>query len=60
RRGKNWEIVGTGDFDGDENIDVVWRNNLNGKNQLWLMDDTQRQEVVELPRRQGKNWEAIV
>ncbi|MGB3507646.1 MAG: trypsin-like serine protease, partial [Microcoleaceae cyanobacterium] len=52
------EVVNT-DFNDDENVDVVWRNNLNGKNQLWLMDGVEREEIVELPRRQGKNWEIV-
>jgi len=32
------EIVGTGDFNKDGKIDVLWRNPSNGNNFFWLMD----------------------
>jgi hypothetical protein len=33
----NWSIVGTGDFNGDRQSDLVWRNQATGQNVLWLM-----------------------
>jgi hypothetical protein len=36
--------MGTVDFDGDVMSDIFWRNTLNGKNSLWLMDGRQLRE----------------
>ena len=32
----NWRVSHTGDFDGDGNSDLVWRN-VNGSITMWLM-----------------------
>jgi N-acetylneuraminic acid mutarotase len=34
----NWQIVGTGDFNGDGNSDILWRNQQLGKTIVWLMN----------------------
>jgi len=31
-------MVGTGDFDGDGNSDLLWRNESKGQNRIWLMN----------------------
>jgi hypothetical protein len=36
----DWQIAGTGDFDGDHKTDVLWRNRTTGENYIWLMDGT--------------------
>jgi len=36
----NWVIGGYGDFNGDGNTDVLWRNTSNGDNYIYLMDGT--------------------
>ena len=33
---QGWQVVGTGDFDGDGESDVVWRNRSTGDNTIWL------------------------
>ena len=30
-----WQIVGTGDFNGDGQADVLWRNNSTGADVIW-------------------------
>jgi hypothetical protein len=30
--------MGTGDFNGDGKVDIIWRNSLNGQNVLWYMN----------------------
>jgi hypothetical protein len=37
----NWKIVGTGDFNKDGNIDILWRNGVSGLNVVWYMSGTQ-------------------
>ncbi|MHC4128376.1 MAG: right-handed parallel beta-helix repeat-containing protein [Planctomycetota bacterium] len=41
---REWKVMGTVDFDGDGMSDIFWRNTLNGKNSLWLMDGRQLRE----------------
>ena len=36
----NWEVKGTGDYDGDGKADVLWRNAVSGENYLYFMDGT--------------------
>ena len=40
--GPEWEIVGTGDFDGDDRADILWRNMSTGAVYIWLIDGTDR------------------
>jgi hypothetical protein len=37
---QNWRVAGFGDFDGDGNADVLWRNVATGENYLYPMDGT--------------------
>ena len=33
----NWAIAGDGDYNGDGNADILWRNRTTGQNWLYLM-----------------------
>ena len=34
-----WKVAGTGDFDGDGNSDILWRNAVTGANIVWKVTD---------------------
>ena len=34
---QNWKIVGNGDYNGDGNADILWRNSFTGQNWMYLM-----------------------
>ncbi len=36
----NWKIVGTGDFNGDGNPDILWQHQTTGSLSAWLMNGT--------------------
>jgi hypothetical protein len=36
----NWKIVGTGDFNNDTHVDILWRNASDGSNVVWYMNGT--------------------
>jgi hypothetical protein len=36
----NWQIVAVGDYDGDSNSDLLWRNSSTGENYLYPLNYT--------------------
>jgi hypothetical protein len=36
--GTGWSVAGTGDFDGDGDSDVLWRNSKSGETHIWKMN----------------------
>jgi 6-phosphogluconolactonase (cycloisomerase 2 family) len=36
----NWKMVGTHDFNGDRQTDILWRHELSGQNVVWYMNGT--------------------
>ena len=40
--GQDWQIAGTGDFDGDDHTDILWRHALTGQVVIWLVHGTSR------------------
>src|SRR5207244_6027570 len=53
----SWHVVGSGDFNGDGNIDLVARNNASGSDltQIWYMNSTQQTSTRSEERRVGKD-----
>ncbi len=42
KAGGPWNIVGVGDFNGDGNPDIVWRNSATGETVVWYMQGVLR------------------
>ena len=55
----NWQIVTTGDFNGDAKVDLVWRNSSTGANSIWLMNGSDVIDTVTLPAVADKNWKIL-
>src|SRR6202040_2338201 len=53
--GPSWHIVGTGDFNGDGDADIVWQN-TNGTPGIWLMNGTTVISEGPLPNP-GATWQ---
>jgi Domain of unknown function (DUF4114)/FG-GAP-like repeat len=43
----NWQIHGSGDFNRDASLDLVWRNRVTGETALWLMGGEQGNQFQE-------------
>ena len=57
----DWEIEGTGDYNGDGNADIVWRNYADsgeqmGNNAIWLLDGTDFQKQQFIDSVTDTNW----
>ncbi len=56
----DWTIRGTGDFNGDGNQDLIWRNNANGNNGVWLYNgDLRRIATVAFETVENTEWQIV-
>jgi ELWxxDGT repeat protein/VCBS repeat-containing protein len=56
--GANWDIGGTGDFNGDGQTDILWRNSAQQRTEVWLMRGTNFLSAVPLVATSpGSAWE---
>jgi hypothetical protein len=56
----NWQIVGTGDFNGDGQVDILWRyNGTGGANAVWYMNGATLTGAASLPSVSDLNWQIV-
>jgi len=53
----NWKIAGTGDFDGDGNADIFWRNTSTGENYIYFMNGTAIKNEGYIRAVADTNWD---
>jgi len=52
----DWTLCGTGDFNRDGDVDLVWRHVGDGRNTVWLMDGVELKSGNFLPPAVNLNW----
>jgi len=55
----SWKIVGTGDFNGDTQTDILWRNSSTGYDAVWFMNGTTVMGYEFLPGVADTNWQIV-
>jgi hypothetical protein len=55
----DWQIVGTGDFDNDTHVDIIWRNVSSGANIVWFMKGTEWSSSAELLPVGDLSWKIV-
>jgi sugar lactone lactonase YvrE len=54
-----WKIVGTGDYNDDGKVDIVWRNTSTGENYAWYMNGYVRAGGSYLPTVPDHAWQMM-
>jgi len=55
-----WQIAGTGDYNNDGNVDILWRyNGAGGWNVIWYMNGVNWVESAELIPVSDLNWKIV-
>jgi hypothetical protein len=55
----DWRIVGTGDFNLDGSIDILWRRYSDGQNKIWYMSGVVRIGYESIETRSDLNWRIV-
>ncbi len=55
----NWEIVATGDFNGDSKSDLFWRNKVSGGNIVWTIDGTSVSSIAQSSVVPDTSWKVV-
>ena len=55
-----WTVVGLNDIDNDGKCDILWRNLVTGKNQVWFMSGAlTRAQSGLLPQLSNLVWQSV-
>ena len=54
-----WKVVGTGDFNNDTCIDILWRNSSSGSNVVWFMNGAEWAGSAELLLVSDQTWQVV-
>jgi hypothetical protein len=54
-----WKVVGTGNFNNDTHVDILWRNDSSGSNVVWFMNGTEWTASAELLPVGDLNWQIV-
>jgi hypothetical protein len=55
----SWQMVGIGDFNLDEETDILWRRYSDGTNMIWYMDGVTRLGYEYIETRSDLNWRIV-
>jgi len=55
----NLDIKGTGDFNNDGHVDLLWRNEASGQNSVWYMDGAERIGEAALATVPSSDWQLL-
>jgi hypothetical protein len=55
----SWQIMGTGDYNKDGNIDILWRNISSGTNVVWYMNGVTWSSSAELIPVPDLSWRIV-
>ena len=55
----DWQIVGTGDFNLDGELDILWRRYSDGQNMIWYMAGVVRTGYEYIETRSDLNWRIV-
>ncbi len=56
--GEDWLLIGRADFNGDDQVDIVFRNEETGANQVWYMNATAQASIGSFPSLADFNSDA--
>ena len=57
--GTDWQVVGSGDYNGDGDDDVLWRNVSNGQNAMWRIVDGALDANLYVPSVANLSWTVV-
>lgn len=56
--GSNWVATGIADYNLNKQYDIIFRNTKTGKQQVWVMNGTNRSNVrTDIPRLKSQDWQ---